>query len=107
MKRVVIIVITIAIVLGFKAYRKSEAGGKVKAMAMEQIENSLPASLDKNYAKSLVDYAHPLAMDAAYNMGGRHQSSSFDPDIYRSALRQHMTLKATQDGKSQYAQLFQ
>ncbi len=106
MKKLLYIVLAVAVVLGFKFYQKSKAGGEVKAQAMEQMQQQYAPLLGKDYVTELVNYAHPKAMDQAYKTGGRRKSSAFDADSYRVALHRQLAEKLAADGKGKMSALF-
>ena len=104
MKKIIPIVIVIIAILGFKVYKKSEAGNEIKAQAIEQMQQQYSSVLGDDYIVELVNYAHSDAMDKAYKMGGRRKSDEFDSATYRSVLRLKMAQKLGSDGKHRLAQ---
>lgn len=96
----------IALVIGFKMFNKMRASSEIKEKAVAELQADLGSTLGEDYVKELVDYAHPDAMDAAYKLGGRRKSDTFDQDAYSQVLFSKMAEKLKADGKPEMAILF-
>ena len=99
MKKIAPIIMIIAIFLGMKANNKSKASKEIKAKATAEMQSEYSSVLGSEYVIELVDYAHPSAMDAAYNLGGKRKSAIFDANTYGRILHQKMEEKMRKDGK--------
>ena len=92
-------VLIIGGILGWKAYKRHQFSSELK-QGIEQsgFLTSVPGA-DEEYAQELLDHAHPIALEKAYNIGGRREGASFDDSSYKTQLFMEMANKAGKDGK--------
>ncbi|MFC4993320.1 hypothetical protein [Rubritalea tangerina] len=105
MKKILPILVVIAIVVGLKFYNKSKVSNEIKADATEQLQQELGPALGEEYVAELVDYAHPEAMEQAYKMGGKRSSEEFDNATYQRIFVRKILEKLQNDGKQDAASM--
>lgn len=106
MKKIISILVVIAVVVGIKFFNKMRASNEIRDKAIAEMQAELGFELGEDYVKELVEYAHPDALDAAYTMGGRRKSDTFDDAAYGQVLFSKMAEKLQADGKPEMAIIF-
>ncbi|MGB0775006.1 MAG: hypothetical protein ACPG32_03610 [Akkermansiaceae bacterium] len=93
-------VLIIGAVIGWKAYNKHKFSSELKeGIEKSGFLTSVPG-VDEEYTQELLDHAHPIALDKAYNMGGRRKGADFDDRAYKTELFKEMAKKARDDGET-------
>lgn len=79
--------ILVAIVFGLKFYNKAEGGEEMLKLAHEIVRECDAYPTAPEYLDGLVEWAHPEAYEAAFEMGwGRRQANTIYVDVYFDKL---------------------
>lgn len=97
--KIVLSLVVLAVVLGYKFYNRSDVSDATFEQ-MTEVVHSLPsytanASLLDGWAK----IAHDAAFSSAYSLGGRRRASKFDADKYVQEFFKSMEEQAHMRGK--------
>lgn len=96
-KKIAIIVGVVALVVGYKVYKKQEHGAENKEILHGWIEKMPGYEENQEYIDSIFEDAHEVAFDKSYDMGSRRRGASFDHDAYARVAFSSMRDQANKD----------
>jgi hypothetical protein len=100
---VVVAIVIIGAVIGFKFYNKGSAADDVLLQARETVAQCPVYTKDPAYCDMICEACHDAAFDAAYTLGGRRSSAKFDESKYWDELYRGMMARANADGRKDVA----
>lgn len=97
MKQFFLTILIAGAVIGYKFHAKNSTNAELHDSIIKVFENIPQYETEKEYVTKIFDEAHAHAFEAAYKMGGRRTSTSFDKDRYLNLLLTEMTTHASTD----------
>jgi hypothetical protein len=101
------ILIAIIAIMGLKFWRSGNDSKEVLAQAKELISEMPEYSENAAYLDKLAELHHPLAFNAAYDLGGRRRRASFNEKKYVHGLLTRMAESCRADGKKELQKALQ
>lgn len=100
------IIIVVAIVVGFKFYKKERFSENIKSQSIEIIQKIPGYDENKTYIDSIFESSFDKAFEGSYDIGGRRRGAKFDENKYITMLFDNLIGKAKLDGKEDLAKKF-
>jgi len=102
-KKVIGVVVVIALAVGLKFYNRGADDKQVLADMKEILSDLELSAEDSAYVNGILEAEHKRAFEAAYSMGGRRRAAKLDEDKYIDAVFEGMIARCNADRKAELA----